>query len=168
VLPRTFSTDTKPEQPLVEEWVQAQAGSVSTVRVKVMAVAIDAVKGEDGKRLHPTQQQLVINITVENLSKGNITYRGAGDPSTKFGERASRLTDDVGKPYRVVDFGKTTPISGQLGTTEISPDGSVADVLVFDRPSGNTQWLKLELPGANFGGTGRVKMKIPMSFVVVK
>jgi hypothetical protein len=67
-----------------------------------------------------------------------------------------------------VNFGKDQPITGQLEATVLAPEKSVTDLLVFDRPADKTEYLKLELPGANFGGAGKVKLKIPRAFVVAK
>jgi hypothetical protein len=166
----TRSTKVEPPPPVVEEWVTVPAGQgrVGSVVIRVTGAEIDSVKGKDGKSLHPTLQQLAIRILVENSGKDKINYRGAGDQATKFGEGAPRLTDDQGKPYQVVNFGKDKPIAGQADATAIDGGKSVTDLLVFDRPADSSQYLKLELPGSNFGGAGKVKFKIPKSYIVVK
>jgi HEAT repeats/PBS lyase HEAT-like repeat len=164
---RPEPTKPEPPPPVVEEWVTVPAGvaRAGAVQVRVTAAEIDSVKGKDGKPLHPTLQQLVIKVLVENGGNDKVNYRGAGDPGTKFGEGAPRLTDDQGKPYQVVSFGKDQPIAGQLEATVIAPKKSVTDLLVFERPADKTEYLKLELPGANFGGAGKLKLKIPRAFV---
>jgi len=166
----TRPTKPEPPPPVVEEWLTVPAGEgrVGAVHVRVTAAEIDAVKGKDGKPLHPTLQQLVIRISVENSGKDKVNYRGAGDQGTKFGEAAPRLTDDQGKPYQAVNFGKDKPIAGQLDATAIDGNKSVVDLLVFDRPADNSQYLKLELPGANFGGAGKLKFKIPKAYILAK
>ena len=39
-------------------------------------------------------------------------------------------------------------------------------MLVFELPVENTQWLHLELPAKNFGGSGMLRFEIPMSKVM--
>jgi hypothetical protein len=163
-------TKIEPPPPPVEEWVVVPAGiaRVGDVRVRVTGAEIDSVKGKDGKPLDARVQQFVVKITVENGGKDKITYRGGGDPATHTDEgKAPRLTDDKKVPSRVW-FGKDK-IAGQLDSAPVDAGKSVNDLLVFDRPNDKSEFFHLELPGANFGGAGKLKFKIPnKGFVVAK
>lgn len=167
--PETQPEPTRPE-PKIEEWIMAPDGvaRVGDVRIKVTGVEIDQVKGKDGKPYNPRDQQTIVKLVVENGGADKASYRGAADPNTKRGDGAPRLTDDMGVLYRVVDFGKDKPIPGQLETTPVMAGKPIVDLLVFERTPEKADHLKLELPGVNFGGAGRVKIKIPRAIIVVK
>jgi hypothetical protein len=47
----------------------------------------------------------------------------------------------------------------------IGPGGSFTETLVFERPSENAIYLKLELPAAAFGGTGPLNFEIPQRLI---
>ena len=62
------------------------------------------------------------------------------------------------------DGGKAT--KGQLIRESIYPGKEVTDVLIFEQPVDKASELKLELPAANFGGEGFIRIKIPASVIV--
>ena len=48
----------------------------------------------------------------------------------------------------------------------IYPQNEHRDLVVFELPVENIQWLRLELPASNFGGSGMLRFEIPMSNVL--
>lgn len=42
---------------------------------------------------------------------------------------------------------------------------SVSDVLVFETPIDTVEYLRLELPAQNFGGTGMLRLEIPKQMI---
>jgi hypothetical protein len=71
------------------------------------------------------------------------------------------LTDNVGKSYRLKDFGPGEEVVGRTSRASISPAKSADDVLVFEAPKTPILFLRLELPCAAFGAKGSVKLEVP-------
>jgi hypothetical protein len=55
--------------------------------------------------------------------------------------------------------------SGSSAAVSIMPVQTVADILTFQVPVTRAQYLRLELPAENFGGTGTVYFQIPRSMI---
>lgn len=108
---------------------------------------------------------LIISLHIENTSVAKkIEYRGSagGRFST---ETAASLRDDLDNSYKRIAFGLSTQLVGQVSSESIYPNKSISDLLVFEVPVEKASFLKLELPAAVFGGTGKLRIKIPMKMV---
>ena len=82
-----------------------------------------------------------------------------------------KLTDDAGNTYREVvtelEIGVRCEIDGQIspGTGRaVGPGADGADVLVFHRPGPGVKHLMLELDAGAYGGSGKVRVRIPKSW----
>ena len=74
-----------------------------------------------------------------------------------------RLTDNFKNTYKRVNFGLLAEVKGQIKSESIYPGKTVNDLLVFEVPLKNVQYLRLELPAENIGGSGKLRFQIPQS-----
>ncbi|HLN26428.1 MAG TPA: hypothetical protein VK395_01645 [Gemmataceae bacterium] len=146
-------------------WADANAGPVQQgdVRVSVTRARISTVEVKDlfGKGSTSSDEYLQIGVRVENLSGNQIVhYLGWG--SSTFGDHGS-LKDNFGNTYRLYAGYPTIPghLPGQVeGVKDLYPSKSVEDVLFFPLPVNGFQYLRLELPGENFGGKEPIRIQI--------
>jgi hypothetical protein len=103
---------------------------------------------------------LNIPLSVSNLSStkkvDSTTWRGA---EMSFGGDHATLTDNNQNTYR-----RITGLSERFNLANegaIYPGQTFGDLLIFELPVDNLQWLHLELPAQNFGGTGVIRFEIP-------
>jgi hypothetical protein len=108
------------------------------------------------------QPYLIAAISIKNLSSTKKidfeTWRG-----NELGIGSANLTDDNQNNYKRMDL--TPAMSFGIGDSysdsdSIYPQTSFDDRIVFEKPIQNIKWLHLELPAANFGGTGMIRFEI--------
>ena len=94
-------------------------------------------------------------------SQANVTEALAGSARS-----AATLTDNFGNTYKPVRFDLGTQVSGQISAaTSVYPGKEVEDLLVFEPPVDNVQFLRLQLPAAAFGGSGELRLQIPKGMI---
>ncbi len=76
-----------------------------------------------------------------------------------FGRDYATLSDNFDNTYKRIGFGGNDPV-GRAGADSIYPGESASDVLIFERPLGAIEYLDLEMPASNFGGTGMLRLRI--------
>ena len=84
------------------------------------------------------------------------------------GKNAATLTDNFGNPYKPfkVNVALGEEIPGQISAeTSIYPEKNIEDLLVFEPPLENIEFLRLELPAAACGMTGTLHLQIPKSMI---
>ena len=150
--------------PQQTEWVNASQGAVQQagVRVRVAGVAVKKVPLQDpAGRRKPGEGSLVIRLRISNASADRLVeYRSW----SAAGENVPRLQDDKGKPYPLRDFGQDQVV-GQVRHSLLPMAKWVDDVLVFEPPPANIEWLRLELPGAGVGLEGQFRLEIPRRLI---
>jgi hypothetical protein len=176
-------------------WLDAGKGPIAyeDLRVQVGMVLVSTVKIKSALEEHgeTPSKHLGIQLYVGNASKTKkINYRGwsgatsaAGlDDALKSitgggglggvmgvaGKNAATLTDNFGNPYKPfkanVVLGEEIP--GQISAeTSIYPERNIEDLLVFEPPLENIDYLRLELPAAACGMTGTLHLQIPKSMI---
>ena len=108
---------------------------------------------------------LVRAVNIANLNQTTTTdfqtWRGT---AIAIGGGYANLTDNHGKSYKRINI---TPSmkdgSPNPDTVSIAPLKEQLDIVVFELPAGNIQWLHFELPAENFGGDGVLRFEIPAS-----
>lgn len=104
--------------------------------------------------------KLTIYLNVKNLSGTRkvdfTTWRGSG--TSTFRDYAT-LTDNFQNQYKRYE----DPTILTVYPYSLYPSQTIQDVLEFEPPLTNIEWLHLELPGNNFGGAGVVRFEIPAS-----
>lgn len=108
--------------------------------------------------------EFVITIRFKNYNPNRVLDAGAQvDVAT--------LEDDVGNKYDRVkaanEIGMENKIDGQISPDKVRPvrsdDKEARDLLVFNRPVPGASVLTLTLDASKYGGSGKVKVKIPKS-----
>jgi hypothetical protein len=153
-----------------DAWVDASQDAVEqdAIRVTVREVAVRKVELNDILDKSESQEaQLVIVLTIENKhASAKREYQTWRDDSFSFTSDAAALTDNFGNRYRRVNFGLGTyPVGSVKQSESIYPGKSITDVLIFQPPVDNAEHLRLELPAANFGGSGMLRLQIPKSMI---
>jgi len=105
---------------------------------------------------------LTMTVNVKNLSSTKkmdfTTWRVK--PSSSNKDYAS-LSDSSGNSYKQIVLESVLQDTGD--DASIYPGKSFDDLIMFQVPVDNIQWLHLELPAANFGGWGTLRFEIPAS-----
>lgn len=160
-------TDALVSEILAEpEWLDASKNvayqgdlNIGVSKAWVGKVAIEYL----GDKAESTEKHLIMVVRMRNLSDTKkINYRGW---STDEDINRVELTDNFGNSYRMSGFGVGTEIVGQKKREAIHPGQITADLLVFERPLENANFLKLSLPARNFGGSGKIGFQIPKSMI---
>ena len=73
------------------------------------------------------------------------------------------LTDNNGNTYKLITFGFAQAINNTRDESSIYPQQGFTDLVVFEKPVNGIKWVHLELPAANFGGSGMIRFEIPAS-----
>lgn len=157
-----------PKKPEVE-WASAESPvkqGDTQVQVKAVRVGKVPLKGRFGDGNGESKDVLLmIELEVSNLSETKkLEYRTWGGTAASFGTRTA-LTDNFDNRYKVVNFGFGSEVVGAVESESIYPGKSVGDVLVFEEPIGKVEHLNLELPAAQFGGEGMLRIRIPASMI---
>lgn len=151
----------KPEEPKPDKEDPAAATAlrmvVGDVPVRIVSLVRDT-SDTNGSRL-------VITVEVKNP---DAKEKMAFSPWNRDGGVSGvTLTDDQGKTYssKPIDaasiLGKPTPFS-------IEPTKTAEDVLAFEAPGGNVEFLQLDLPGGAFGKEATAGFKIPTKLIVAQ
>jgi hypothetical protein len=83
-----------------------------------------------------------------------------------FDRDYATLEDNFGNTYKRINFGfSSNPVGAVERSESIYPNKSVSDVLVFEMPIDTIEYLRLELPAKNFGGTGMLRLEIPKQMI---
>jgi len=147
-----------PDTYFVQGDMAVKIGPLTVGKVKVGTIHNEQESKED---------LLSVTITIKNQSEGKkVDYNTWGSNEMHFRQAKAALSDNFDNTYRLVAFGMMSRPKGQLIRESIYPGKEVTDVLIFEQPVDKASELKLELPAANFGGEGFIRIKIPASVIV--
>lgn len=137
-------------------------------QVQVRAVRVGKVSTRDrfdGGKGESREVLLAIELEISNLSATKkLEYHTWGGTAMSFGTRTA-LRDNFGNTYKLVNFGFGTLVAGAVESESIYPGKSASDVLVFEEPVGQVEFLDLELPASQFDGEGTLRIRIPASMI---
>jgi hypothetical protein len=147
------------------------------VRVAIKALhVVDIINVQQfGEMRFYTEKDIVIAVGIGNLSQNRkIDYRGWGKIHSLLQDTAT-LTDNFGNEYKFRSFPVTTKpfhnFGGELGlvpqveSSSIHPGVMLVDLLVFEEPLENIDYLRLQLAASNFQGDGHLRFQIPRSMI---
>jgi hypothetical protein len=176
-------------------WIDASKGRIrqGDIRVEIGAVTVRNVKVKDllGEETISPTKNLTIQVFIDNMSTtrkidflgwsgaganafaltdllggGSGSKANASEALAAAGRNAASLTDDVENSYKRITLELGGQIPGQISTaTSIYPGTRVEDLLVFEPPIDNVQFLRLKLPAGAFGGTGTLCLQVPKSML---
>jgi HEAT repeat protein len=138
----------------VERWADASTYAVqqADVRMRVVGLSLEATSG----------RQLHIRLLLENVSNDRlIDFRGWDGVAAAGGPR---LVDDQGRSYHRT---RSSAARDSAQWPQLRPNQTLPDVLSFDMPGDGVHPLKLDLPAAAFGGTGRLGFRLPRTMLLV-
>jgi len=139
------------------------------VQVRVVSVRVGRIILEDTIRadtFESSQPYLRVVLEVKNASQSRkldfTTWMG-GDFS--ISRDFASVRDNHDNIYKRIDFGFSTHAQGHVESDSLYPGKSLYDVLVFEPPISDIDYLRLELPAKNFGGEGMIRFEIPKTMI---
>jgi hypothetical protein len=157
----------KEAAPPTVTWFDARKPiTVGDVRLQIVGLSVAPYSFDsivDGKGVSP-DKYLLLHVRIENIGKTRkIDYTGWAQGISN----AASLTDNFGNTYKRVtpEFGSkiTGPVAQVEATTSIYPGNQLDDLLVFEPPLKDAQYLRLVLPAPALGGTGNFHIQIPLA-----
>ena len=156
--------------PSNSEWTQSRSvkqGDIQLTLIKTHIETQRSIAHDD-----PRYKDLVltngfaVEIEITNLSPAKIV-RGKG----WSGENNVTLTDNFGNKYPQNTYRNPDPrwpSPPLMDEFTLYPNQSTRDYMRFDTLVKNIQWLHLELPAENFGGSGVIRFEIPASQINIQ
>jgi hypothetical protein len=140
------------------------------VRIEAVAAVVAPIKyASSGTAAGVADRALQIQLRVFNGSSDRpLKYHGWSYPMPGDNAPSTALQDNRGKAYALRSFPSGREVLGQVRETTIPPSGMVEDVLIFEVPDAGVSTYRLELPLAAIGGTGKTRLDIPGTAVVVR
>lgn len=158
---------TAPEQ----QWADARnAVQQGDLQVRIAKVSVGKVPLKDAFREGSKSKDDFLMVNLELVNKNptkKVEYHSWSGKDISFDRDYATLEDNFGNSYKRISFGfGSNPIGAVEGSESIYPNKSVTDVLVFETPLETIEYLRLELPAKNFGGTGMLRLQIPKDMIV--
>lgn len=150
------------------DWADASQGvRQGDVEVRVTSIKIDRVQVKDFIDDASSKDKLaIIELSIANLGQTKkLEYQSWSGAGSFLSSDVATLSDNFDNNYKRVGFGALAEVKGQLAKESIYPGKSVNDLLVFEPPIATADYLKLELSAEAFGGTGKLRLKIPRSMI---
>lgn len=149
------------------DWADASQGvRQGDVEVRVTSVKIGPVDFKDFNNPDTEHKMATIQLSIANLGQTKkLQYESWGSSGSFLSTDYATLSDNFDNKYILMRFGALTPVKGQRTLESLYPGKSVTDVLVFEPPIATADYLKLELSAEAFGGTGKLRLKIPRNMI---
>jgi hypothetical protein len=155
--------------PKESEWVDASKDAIQQggVRVRIAGVAVKQVELKDANSHRRSgERSLILRFRLSNAGADRLIKYQSWGPSARADEsREPKLTDDRGRQYRRRNTAPGWSVVGQVPAASLPLAKWVDDVLVFEPPPANVQYLRLELPCAAFGASGTLQLEIPRAMI---
>jgi hypothetical protein len=154
------------------QWADASKGAVQQghLQVRVANTSIDKVPLKDVFREGTTSKDDLLMIKLELLNTNptkKMEYRSWAGGDFSLDRDYATLKDNFGNSYKRITFGLSAyPVGAVQRSASIYPNKSVTDVLVFEVPLENIEYLRLELPAKNFDGTGMLRLQISKGMLI--
>jgi hypothetical protein len=141
------------------------------MRIAVLSARIGEVDLVDTIRAHSspwksseTYLRILVNVTngSPNKKADFATWMGR---DYSLSRDYAVIRDKHGNTYKRISFGVSTRAENAIERESLYPGTSLQDVLVFERPVDGFEYLRLELPADNFGGTGMIRFEIPADMI---
>ncbi len=144
----------------VDSTKEAQKQGDLQVAVAQVSITKAPLKGAPGKK-PPAEKCLIVHLRISNVGvERKYDYSGWGQWGS---ENAASLRDTKGKVFPLKHFNAEWDVEGQVRSTSLFPGKSIDDILIFEAPKSKEipAHLRLELPGAAYGGTDKFLFEIP-------
>jgi hypothetical protein len=152
------------------EWLDASKYTIrqGDLKVRITQVIIDRVPlNTITGNSRSKDKLLMVKLELANMSSTKkVEYHSWSGDDISFDRDFATLEDNFGNSYRRISFGLGSYPVGAVETFEsIYPNMRLSDVLVFEPPLDPIEYLRLELPAKNFGGTGMLRFQIPKAMI---
>jgi hypothetical protein len=148
-------------------WADASKDALirGDVRLRVRSAVLGPAEFETGVGPRPPRDRcLVIGLRITNAGIARkVGYTTWGDPA--WSQDRPVLRDNHGKSFAENTFPPGWVVRGHTTKVALGPGKSIDDVLVFEPPSEEFDYLRLELPGAAVGVEGRLRVEIPKEMI---
>ncbi len=159
-----------PRERVSGDWSKSRSVKQGQTRVTVSKVHIGSVNHSDvlGRSQTTDEEFFTIDLGVANLSSTKKmdfqTWRGG---KFSVGSGTASLKDNHENNYKRINIVPASA-NGDPSPDDVSiyPQKEQHDLVVFESPVENIEWLHLELPASNFGGDGMLRLEIPMTQVM--
>jgi hypothetical protein len=134
--------------------------AVEKVEISIGHIHLDAQEG----RFIRDDDFFAVYLAITNTSSTQkADFQSWRAASFGLGNNSAQLADNNGNIYKLLN---TTPTKENGDTypenVSIYPQKEQDDVVFFELPVEKIEWLHLELPAGNFGGSGMLRIEIPM------
>jgi hypothetical protein len=152
------------------EWADASKGAVrqgdlqlQVTQVTIGQVPLETITGNSRSK----DNLLMVKLELLNTNPNKkVEYHSWSGKDISFDRDFATLRDNFDNSYKRISFGLGShPVGAVERSESIYPNKSVTDVLVFELPLETIEYLRLELPAKNFGGTGMLRLQIPRSMI---
>ena len=151
------------------DWVDVsklfwQRGDVRVSLENIVTSPVE-LKGPNGEKQYSRDRVLQVRLRIANVGVvRKIDFRSWSErPTAEI--PAPRLIDSYDRSVPAKTFEAGWQPRERITGAGIFPGKSIEDLLVFELPEKNPEFVRLELPAAAFGETENVKLHIPMSLL---
>lgn len=170
--PKLIGRDGKPQIPAGsanQDWLDASQGDIhwGNVRVAVRGLSIGPVAlGGPGGSGVSKKHYVQVRLRLTNIgSSAPLTYQSWGGRGLNPSDHPATLTDTQGKNYSSCNHQLGRPIKGHTPEAMLKPGQQVEDLLVFDGPTKNVEFYRLQLPTGAWGGAGVLRLHLPLKLL---
>jgi hypothetical protein len=157
----------KPNEPV--EWLDATSAAAlhGEVAVCVASAIVQPLEfTRDSETESPSDDHLAIRLQVLLTgTTGKVEFECWGNINFGDANHAPSLTDNLGNIYKARAFDTGTEIAGHDRNPSLYPKLYADDLVVFEVPRADVEFLHLELPASAFGGSGTLRFQIPRSMI---
>jgi len=148
-----------------DDWTDMSRGAFQKddLRVRVLSASVGqvSVNGRDPKGVG-SQKSLLIKLKISNVGAARkIDYSHWSGSGGNLGQKLPALTDNQGKAYVLLPATEPEPVK----PAHLAPGKHVEDVIRFQVPPADIEYLHLELPGATVGDSGYYRLLIPRRMI---
>lgn len=150
-------------KPIVQGRVASnQSSTVGHIRVSIKKVSVGPVplKDLDGSINYTEEPRLMIALRIENIHEKRQAPYDTWVPDLEAAKTFAILKDDKGKELKRITFGFGNNVKDRTVLDTLTPGKVISDLLVFEVPAEGTQFLDLDLPGANCRQRGTFQFRI--------
>jgi hypothetical protein len=139
------------------------------VQIRVVSAAVGKIKVQStfSDTFEPSEPYLKIVLEVRNQSRTRkldfLSWRNEGFSISRTFKASIRDSHDNTYNQRATGYGRLA--ENQDGSGSLYPGKSLIDVVVFEPPIANIEYLRLELPAENFGGDGMIRFEISAKMI---
>ncbi len=154
--------DVKPnnKNPLLDhEWIDASTSAAVVRFISVRIVSAEVVPSLDGAA--GSSPRMIITVELRNGGGRDVDFEGWSRGGVAHD---AKLFDDAGNVYRPKSVGRAA-MPGRGPPMSIAAGRAAREVLAFESPPDEAEYVLIELPAAAFGMDATVRLKIPAEMI---